>query len=105
MTTDQATALLTAEPRLVPYYGGSDLLQCTACRAYFSTGTAWKIHRRTGTCDTTRLRQDSVGVWQPPRRVRVKTHNTGTTPLSNPVTHATATSRLIDNPAARKKPP
>lgn len=71
MTSSQAEALLSAEPRAVPYFTGR-VLQCTACRAYFSTGTAWKIHRRTGVCDTTRLRQNGFGVWLPPRRKRVQ---------------------------------
>ena len=72
MTTDQATALLTAEPRRVPYFNDEQIIQCTACRQYFADGTAWKIHRRTGVCDTTRLRQNSAGVWLPPIRKRVQ---------------------------------
>lgn len=105
MTHDQAIALLSAEPRRVPFFNGEQIIQCTACRHYFSNGTAWKVHRRTGNCDTDRLSQDAMGVWLPPRRIRLKTHNAGTTGTGNAVPDAPITDRLINNPAVEREPP
>lgn len=72
MTTEQARSLLEAWPRRVPYFNGETIIQCTACRAYFATGKAWKVHRRNWTCDTDRLVQNALGIHQLPVRKRVK---------------------------------
>ena len=72
MTTAQAKSLLEAWPKRVPWFYGDQIVQCTACRSHFTTGKAWKAHRRTGTCDTTSLKRDDLGVWSAPVRKRVR---------------------------------
>lgn len=72
MTTDQVKSLLLAWPRRVKFYRDETIIECTACRAYFTNGKAWKAHRRTGTCDTTRLVSNALGIWQKPVRKRVQ---------------------------------
>ena len=105
MTTAQAKSLLEAWPKRVPWFNGDQVIQCSACRSYFSNSLAWKIHRSTGTCDTTRLRRSDLSVWLPPIRVRVKLPNTGTTRRRNTVPDATESGLLIHNQALSREPP
>jgi len=72
MTTEQAIALLEAWPKRVPFYGTDTVVECTACRAYFSDGKAWKAHRRNGTCDTGQVVRNALGIWTTRVRKRIR---------------------------------
>lgn len=66
-------AIMTeAWPKRIPFYGTDTVIECTACRAYFDTGKAWKAHRRMGKCDTGRVVSNGAGIWRLPARKRVR---------------------------------
>lgn len=74
LTVKQLAGLLEAWPKRVAFFNDETIIECGACRAYFSSDKAWKAHRRSGTCDTNSLVRNPLGIWQarPRKRVRVQ---------------------------------